>query len=131
MRSQETPVLPLKISEKSNPKESLPHFRSLHKRISKGGIVTNSGSEETQSEINTQLAKINNDTENKRDEPSSKNVNSDIKIRTIDLRFSLTEDLQKKSIHKIIAIARAKMKAFPRNPTSIKPNKHTILTQTT
>jgi len=68
-------VFPLKISEKTEPKEA-------RKRFPKGG--TDSGLEETQSDQyptknktkpKTQ-PKTNNDTENKRDESSSENINS-------------------------------------------------------
>jgi len=56
--------------------------------------VTDNGPEKTQSNINTQPTKTNNDTENERDEPSE-NVNSNIEIRTIDLYFSFIEGPQK------------------------------------
>jgi len=73
--------LSLKILEKTDPKESSPRCKSLCKRFPKGGTATNSGSEKTQSDINSQPARTNTDTENKRDESSSENVNSDMKTR--------------------------------------------------
>jgi len=75
-------------------KKSSSRRKSLRKRFPKGSIVTDSKSEETQPDINIQPAKTNNDTENKRDELSSGNVNSDMKIRTIDPYFSFTEETQ-------------------------------------
>jgi len=56
--------------------------------------MIDTGLEETQFDINTQPTKTNNDTENKHNKPSSENVNSNIKIRTIDTHFSFTEGLQ-------------------------------------
>jgi len=126
-----TSILPPKISKKIDPKE-LPSCRKfLRKRFLKGSIVTDSGSEETQPDIKTQPARTNNGTENKCEEPSSRNINSD-KNPKHQPRFSFIGIIAlKKPIKKIIAIARAKKKAFPSNPTSIKSNRYTILIQTT
>jgi len=71
--------LPLKILKKTDPKESSPRRKSLRKRFPQSGTATDSESEKTQSDINTQPARTNTDTENKRDEFSSENVNSDMK----------------------------------------------------
>jgi len=68
-----TSVLPLKISEETDPKEPPSRRESLRKRFPKGGTVTDSASEETQPDINTQSVKTNNDTENKHNESSSEN----------------------------------------------------------
>jgi len=74
-------------------------------RFSKCSTMIDSRAEETDISIQP----TNNDTENDRDEPFSENVNSDMEIRTTFLQKAL-----KKLIYKIIMIARAKTKAFPR-----------------
>jgi len=73
--------------------------------------VTDSGPKEF--DINTQPS--NDDTENKRDESSSENVNSDMETQIIGPYSSFTESILKEPINKIIAIVRAKTKALPKN----------------
>jgi len=82
--------------------------------------VTDSGSEETQPDINTQPSKTNNNNENERDALSSKNVKrNDMENLIIYPYFSFIERLQKTNI---IAKAKAKTKVSLRNPASIKLN---------
>jgi len=73
------PVLTLKISEKTDLKELPSHRKSPRKRFPKGGTMTDSEPEKTQPYINTQPTKTNN-TENERNELSSKNINSNMEI---------------------------------------------------
>jgi len=73
-------ILSLKASGKTDPKEPLFLRRSLRNKFPKGSTAIDSRLEETQPDINIQPTKTNNDTENKRNESSSKDINNDLKI---------------------------------------------------
>jgi len=91
--------------------------------------VTDNRPEKTQSDINTQLTKTNNDTENERDEPSE-NVNSDIEIRTIDPYFSFIERPQKTDTPNNRDSKNENKSISEEHNLNIKLYRHTILTQT-
>jgi len=60
--------------------------------------MTDSRLEKIRPDINIQLTKTNNDTENEREKPSSENVNSDMEIRIIDPYSSFPEGPQETDI---------------------------------